>query len=282
MAVSHPRRAGLLVARIGVVLVIAFVAAWVMTVEAQASAVVQADEPPSLSITHFTDRSTAINPGDTVEFTVDVTNVDSSQQEVTVRIDYDQTVFASVEARNVEQTSIEDDGDALVWTLDRLAAGATESMTYGATAAGNFPADVTVVVHTASVMTDADGTVASAAASVPIAASQAAAAAAPRPVTDLSPYDIKFILVVVILATTIVLVVITIISGRKFLESAEFDAEAWRKSTTVILDLLAVVVIVAAVLILAVRGSIGEDGTVSILAGIAGYVLGRVGRAEKA
>jgi hypothetical protein len=238
---------------------------------------------------HTADQTTAISPGGAVTFTIELTKTaDAPVERLRLEIDYDEAVFRNPTPVDVAlRSAIDDDGDKAVIDLlavpgvAELEVGDSQSISYQVAAATSFPAGATLAESRAVVLVD--GVRAQPApASVPLAAAAAPVgfSEAPRVVTELEARHVLWIMGMLIgLAGGAVLAIVW--ASLRLLpndaEGAESVADRWARVSSNLLSSVAVMVIATAVILLAVRGTIGEDGAVSILAGIAGYVLGRSG-----
>ncbi len=229
---------------------------------------------PEITVEHTASQATAIGPGENIRFTVTVANKGRSvDDELVVEITYRQGVF-SVTAEEEPPGEVDADTPGiLLWTIGGLEEDEELSLTYRATAAATFPAGVNVVQNGATAIID--GTPGrTQIVSVPLAAPQPTVSDDRDNVTELDANNVILIMAMLIALAAVVSVVVVWQTGRVLTDHAD-EIKQWKSVMSNVLSAVAVMVIATAVILLAIRGTIGEDGAVSILAGIAGYVLGR-------
>ena len=227
-----------------------------------------------LRIEHTADQATALSPGQDVRFTVTVANQGDMAVNSTVEIDFDESIF---ELAGLTDNGLTTDNGVLLWAIESLEANDQLSLDYEVTAASVFPAQSTVVSHTATVMIGNERGQA-ATASIPLAAPVGPSGFSERrQITALEPAHVIIIMGMLLLVAASTGLVVVRASKEMFPRNSEATEvlKVWSNVSSNILTSVAVLVIATAVIILAIRGTIGEDGAVSILAGIAGYVLGR-------
>ena len=115
------------------------------------------DDAPWLTIVKTVEGNGTISRGQTVRFTITVTNTGNlTATNVVVWDDYDQVVLPTIKIVSAEPEigSGENDGDLITWRLGDLPAGAGWSGTYEATATDAFDVGISEVVNVASAQAD--------------------------------------------------------------------------------------------------------------------------------
>jgi uncharacterized repeat protein (TIGR01451 family) len=206
----------------------------------------------------------AIEPGDPLRFTIRVRNSGAAEaKNVTVRDDYDDAVVATV-------SSISDDGSevdgAIEWKLMALKPDAEETASYEVLLKSEI-GEPTEAVNTVTSLID----------DVEVARREAMMTIEPAPV-EAAPPPVKED---VITKEETIIYLVGISMGAGLLAMTGLVVlivwkDKWKERYfRFALEGITIVVIAAAVLGLAINGTIQGDGAVSILSGIVGYVLGR-------
>jgi uncharacterized repeat protein (TIGR01451 family) len=116
------------------------------------------EDMAELAIVKTVDGEEDIAPGQSVRFTVLVTNTGTvTATSVTVHDDYDQAALPAIEVvseSDLGSAGARNDGDVIAWQLGDLPPGGAWSATYEATAAGAFEAGTAEVTNIASVQAD--------------------------------------------------------------------------------------------------------------------------------
>lgn len=95
------------------------------------------------------DGDGVIDPGDTIRYTITYENIGGIEAtNVTIVDDYDQTLLISI--ADISDGGVNDE-DAVTWSIGKVAAGASGSITYDATLNSMFPTGPTDVINTATI-----------------------------------------------------------------------------------------------------------------------------------
>ncbi len=205
----------------------------------------------------------AIEPGDTLRFTIRFVNSgEVPASNVVVQDDFDERVVAEVS--NISGGGREVDG-AVEWTLpEPLEAGTEEAVSYRVR-----------LTNEIGESTMADNTAIISVSGVELARAQTRMAIEPPPeVTPQKPqvFENQPLIVAILVGTsaTVALAVLGVLAVFVLRKGA------WQpRYFRFVVEGVAVVTIIEAVLVLAMNGSIEPDGAVTILSGTAGYLLGR-------
>lgn len=207
-----------------------------------------------------------IEPGDTLRFTIRVRNTGPVEaSSVMVRDDFDERVVAEVS--NISTGGGEADG-SIEWELtEPLAEGAEQTFSYEVSLKSEI-AESTEAANTA-IISIGTTEVARRQTTMTIEPKETASDTRDGPrIFEEDPHTLSW-LVGVMSSIALTAVAGTALAGPSIME--DWNARYMR----VVVEGIAVIVIVGAVLILAMGSGIQQDGAVSILSGIAGYVLGR-------
>lgn len=203
-----------------------------------------------------------IEPGDSLRFTIRFKNKgEVSAQDVLVRDDFEDWFVAEVS--NISPAGQEVDG-SVEWTIERLDPEQEEKVSYEVRLIGDI-GKAREVTNTALIFMSQEQ-VNSATTTMTIEPQQAEAAEAEKPIQFKE-------LTIAVLAGVLGVFAMGWLGG---LSISVLKRNKWQdKYFSYLVEGLAMIVIVEAVLILALGSGIKQDGAVSILSGIAGYVLGR-------
>jgi len=222
---------------------------------------------PLLSVTREREdlNGGAIQPGDTLRFTIRLRNTGAVPAAgVVLRDDFDDRVVAEVS--EISAGGREKDGD-VEWELaEPLEPGAERLFSYKVRLVGEIGASTTAantsivyargaeLVRTQTTMTIEPGTTTSDS-------------------TQPQIFQQENSVTLAVLVGALAGAALTVVGGVSalLLHKGQWQEHYLRE----VAELVAVIVIVAAVLILAMGSGIKQDGAVSILSGIAGYMLGR-------
>jgi hypothetical protein len=115
-------------------------------------------DTPLLTIVKTADGAGTIGPGQTILFTVAISNTGTvSATNVVVQDDYDQVALPTIKVLSDTEAgtgSAQNDGDVITWQLGDLAPGTGWNASYEATAAEAFESGITEVANVASVQAD--------------------------------------------------------------------------------------------------------------------------------
>jgi len=222
---------------------------------------------PLLSIERKRDdlNSGAIEPGDTLRFTISVLNSgEVAAQNVVVRDNFDETVVAEVS--EISTGGSEKEG-AVEWSLtEPLEPGEEQSFSYKVRLISEIGQSTTVVNRATISIQD-----------VELGRAETTMTIEPAPVEEAAPeqpqvFQKEPTTVAWLVGISAVGALLTV-GGLALLI---LKRGQWKEQyLRIVIEGVAVVVIVEAVLILAMNKSIEADGAVTILSGIAGYLLGR-------
>jgi uncharacterized repeat protein (TIGR01451 family) len=204
----------------------------------------------------------AIEPGDTLRFTIRVRNSGAAEaKNVTVRDDYDDTVVAGVSS--ISQGGSEVDG-AIEWKLTALEPDTEETASYEVLLKSEI-SEPTEAVNTAISLID----------DVEIAYRQTMMTIEPalEETTPTEPQVFREPTTIAWLVGVTTVAALLLVGGLALfvLGKGEWKERYFR----FVIEGVAVIAIIEAVLVLAMNKSIEPDGAVTILSGIAGYLLGR-------
>lgn len=207
----------------------------------------------------------AIEPGDTLRFTIRIRNSgEAAALDVVVRDDFDERVVADIS--NISAGGREAEG-AVEWALtEPLEPGADQSFFYNVRLISEI-GQSTTAMNTASISIR-DVELARAQTTMIIEPAPAEEAVTEQPqVFQEEPVTVS-LLVGVSMVTALL-----VVGGLALLVLRQGQ---WKdRYLRIVIEGVAVIIIVEAVLILAMSKSIEPDGAVTILSGIAGYLLGR-------
>jgi uncharacterized repeat protein (TIGR01451 family) len=204
----------------------------------------------------------AIEPGDTIRFTVRVRNSGAvGAENVTVRDNYEDAVIAGVSS--ISQGGSEVDG-VVEWKLTALKPDAEEMASYEVL----LKSDI-------SEPTDAINTATSLIGDVQVAERQTMMTIEPAP-EETTPVETRVFrepTTIAVLVGVTTVTALLVVGGLAWLVLGK---GVWKdRYFRFVIEGVAVIAIIEAVLVLAMNRSIEPDGAVTILSGIAGYLLGR-------
>lgn len=210
------------------------------------------------------------DPGDTVKFDIAYENRgDADATEVIIADNYDETAIKSIAKITGDG---KDDGDTITWELDRLAAGAPGSVSYEATLKETFPVGSTDVQNQVAISSkQTEPTSATETVRVEVVPTPP-----PTPPRETSKENIleKQPQVGWMIFGTGLFCLVGLI-GTALIERIKTSDEEASRRVRLVQEGVCVVLIAVIVAILRLTNCIEEEGTVSILSGIIGYVLGR-------